>query len=128
MAIVAPDLSRLYGNIRLDADARQMAAVLRLARQEAISSATDKNVVFYTESTKYKYDSTYYFNPGIAYIGTTTFTTSYAGKPACVFKPSGVPGCGGTVTIANNRGEKRYIIVNPAAGRIRVSKKPPANW
>jgi len=99
-----------------------------LARQEAVYSSDNKAVMFYTESTRYKYDSTYWLNPGINYVGTTTFTTSYAGKPSCIFTPSGAPSGGGTVTIQNRAKVKRYIIVNPVAGRVRVSEEPPANW
>jgi len=125
LTMAVPTFNRVYENIKLNADAQQMASVLRLARQEAVYSGQAKTVIFYTRSTKYKYDSSYWLNSGINYVGATTFLTKYAGKPACIFNPSGAPSRGGTVTIKNSSNVKRYIIVNPVAGRVRVSEEPP---
>jgi len=127
LTMAVPTFNRVYENIKLNADAQQMASVLRLARQEAVYSGQAKIVVFYTQSTKYKFigKSSYWFNSGVNYAGSTTFTTRYANKPACIFNPSGAPSGGGTVTIENSSNVKRYIIVNPVAGRVRVSEEPP---
>lgn len=40
-----------------------------------------------------------------------------------IFYPTGAPSMGGTVTLANGRGEKRYVKVTVGAGRVRVTKE-----
>ncbi len=40
-----------------------------------------------------------------------------------IFHPTGAPSMGGTVTLVNDRGEKRYVMVTVGAGRVRVAKE-----
>ncbi|HBK52580.1 GspH/FimT family pseudopilin [Syntrophomonas wolfei] len=129
LALAAPEFSTIIQKQRLQSDAQRMSWVLRMARQEAISSGQSQVIYFYTSDTKYKVKngSTYQLSPGITYLGLTTFA-KHDDKAACIFLPSGVPSHAGTVTLENQKGELRYIIVSVAAGRIRVSDKPPLNW
>jgi len=48
----------------------------------------------------------------------TTFTNNQF-----FFYPSGAPSMGGTVPLANGRGEKRYVKVTVGAGRVRVTRE-----
>lgn len=48
----------------------------------------------------------------------TTFTYNEV-----FFYPSGAPSMGGTVPLANGRGEKRYVKVTVGAGRVRVARE-----
>lgn len=127
--IATPLLSKTLESVRLKSDARQMASLLRMARQEAITSGEPRTVVFYPNNAKYKISgqSTYYLQSGVAYVGATTFTMRVGGLPACGFSPSGAPSSGGTVTLGNSN-KRMYVIVNPAAGRVRVSESPPEDW
>ena len=127
--ITMPALARPLEDAKLQADARRMAAVLRMARQESITTGKPQTVVFYTSATKYKImgQSTYYLKSGIDFVGTTTFTMRAESSPACSFSPSGAPSSGGTVTLCNHY-SRLYIIVNPVAGRVRISESPPASW
>ena len=118
-AMATPLFTETLASARLQTDARQMASLLRLARQSAISSGQAKMVIFYPQNAKYKF--------GISFVGKTTFTMQVEELPACGFSPSGVPSSGGTVTLGNNN-ELLYVIVNPVAGRIRISNSPPINW
>lgn len=129
ISLASPVFTRVIEGNKLKADARQMAYVLKTARQAAIMSSESKSVIFYTGSTKYKYDgeATYWLNSGVTYAGTSTFSGDI-GREKCTFQPSGAPESGGTVILKNKINDKLYIIVNPAAGRIRVSEAPPANW
>lgn len=129
MSLASPVFSSIVERNKLKADATQMAGVLKTARQEAIMSSESKSVIFYTESTKYKFagEATYWLNSGISYAGTSTFNGDI-GRGKCTFSPSGAPDSGGTVILKNKNNDKLYIIVNPVAGRIRISEVPPANW
>ena len=124
-----PKLSTAMGAWELKADAGRMASLLRLARQEAITSGQPRTVIFYPANAKYKINGETSINlePGNSFIGTTTFTQKVGGLPACGFSPSGAPSSGGTVTLGNGSG-RIYIIVNPVAGRIRISESPPQDW
>lgn len=127
--IALPALSKPLDAVKLQTDARQMASLLRLARQQAITCGQPETVVFYTGNAKYKMNGqpSHYLNPGISFIGTTTFTAKVGGVPACSFSPSGAPSSGGTVTLSNGN-DRIYVIVNPVAGRVRVSNNPPEDW
>ena len=128
-SMTTPLFAKALASVRLQTDARQMASVLRLARQEAISSGQGKMVEFYPNNGKYKIvgQASYALNHGIAFVGNTTFTMRIDELPACGFSPSGAPSSGGTITLGNSD-NRLYVIVNPVAGRIRISATPPDNW
>ncbi len=127
--LMAPSFSGILKSAQLNADARKMASVLKLARQEAISTGQPRTVVFYPGNQKYKINggASYSLSQGVNFIGTTSFPKGGSGLPVCGFSPSGAPSSGGTVTLGNNM-KKLYLIVNPVAGRIRISTTPPDNW
>jgi len=128
-SMTTPLFTKTLASARLQTDARQLASLLRLARQTAISSGQGKTVVFYPNNAKYKVvgEAPYNLEPGISFVGNTTFTARVGGLPACGFSPSGAPSSGGTITLGS--GDNRlYVIVNPVAGRVRISARPPDNW
>lgn len=128
-SLAVPSLHAVLCNQDLEADAHELAWVLRLARQESLYSGMPSYVKFYCSNDTYIYGETrYQFNPGISYTGTPTFPTRVGTIPACIFLPSGHPGAGGTVVLGGSNGQQRYIIVNPVAGRIRISEQPPQGW
>ena len=128
-AIAVPVLDGPLDDARLYTDARQMANVLRSARQQAISSMETTTVIFYPASARYKVagkpSST--LQSGVQFVGGTTFTTRLGSMPTCVFAPTGAPGSGGTGTLTNGH-KLMYVIVNPVAGRVRLSETPPDGW
>jgi Tfp pilus assembly protein FimT len=128
-AIAMPALSKPLDTVKLRTDARQLASLLRLARQQSITSGQPKTVVFYPGNAKYKINgqSSHLLNPGINFVGATTFTNKLGGLPVCSFSPSGVPSSGGTITLSN-RDSRIYVIVNAVAGRVRISDSPPEDW
>jgi Tfp pilus assembly protein FimT len=135
LSLAVPSLTATLEITKLKADANEMAQFLRLARQDAVTSEKTSMIVFYSNSNRYKvYNSSYplgathLLNQGNIIVGISSFTQKVGGNPACAFYPSGAPGSGGTVTIKNKNNQKLYIIVNPVAGRVRISDKPPENW
>lgn len=134
-SMAVPSLAGTVEMLKLRADAQKMAGVLRMARQDAITSGQTSKVVFYADSNRYKnYDSssprgaTYLLNKGNIICGVPNFTPKILGNPACIFYSTGAPVAGGTVTLKNKYNQKLYVIVNLVVGRIRISDKPPDNW
>lgn len=135
--IAIPSFKMVWENQKLNGDAKKLATVLRTARSEAILYGKPVIVYFYIHDNSYKVvypdipdmpDTRYYLRPGIKYIGGTTFPDGANRVKYCLFYSSGAPNQGGTITLGNSTNTKRYVIVNGAAGRVRVSDKPPANW
>ncbi len=125
-AIAYPSMARPLNDAKLETDARQMADVLRMARQQAITTGQTATVVFYPANAMYKINGQSLINlkTGIRFVGLTSFTTRVNTLPACTFSPTGAPGSGGTVTLTNGN-RLIYVIVNPVAGRVRLSDTPP---
>lgn len=127
---VLPSLLPVLDKIRLQADARDLAQALRLTRQQAISTGKPAAVYIYPYASLYRVQngSNLSFREGVKCVDTTLGPAYSGGPPACTFYPSGAPlPRAGTVVLANKRGEKAYIIVNPVVGRVRVSNSPP-DW
>jgi len=122
-----PIFTKTLEAAKLKSDAQQMASVLRMARQEAITSGQQKDVVFYPSYAKYKLGSKYYYlSSGTEFVGNTKFPLR-ATKPTCSFLPSGATNMTpGTATLRNNN-TLRYVIVHPG-GRVRVSEEQPESW
>ena len=122
-------LKDIYSSYTLKADSRQIARMLKSARQEAIATGEPQLVLFYHNDNSIKFmGKRYRFSPEVQYASIPNFTTSVGGVKACRFNPTGAPGSGGVVVLKNRRQEKTYIIVSAVAGRIRISDQPPDNW
>lgn len=121
-----PELKIVNEKYELEAEAKELAWVLRSARQDAIMSGESKSVFFYPLADKYKDHNGNWCDLKKGIKMTVNFNT-ITGKPACVFSASGAPN-GGTVTLISKSGFKRYVVVSPVTGRIRVSATPPDNW
>ncbi len=136
-AIAFPLFVGLLDDQKLTNEADLLASVLRKARSDAVLHGKPIVVKFYVNDNSYKVfytqipgmeDIRYRLQKDITYVGTTTFPPGIDKNPYCGFTSTGTPSGSGTVTLINNRGTKRYIIVNPVAGRIRISDQPPAHW
>ncbi len=129
-SLATPLFDKVFQANQLEADAQKLAWFLRACRQESVYLHKAQTVLFYTNGAKYKIlgGTQHSLSPGIEFVGTTTFVTRVAGLPACIFLPTGAPSSGGTVTLKNKHNAKKYVIVNPVAGRVRVSSEPPRGW
>ncbi|MGR6836447.1 GspH/FimT family pseudopilin [Syntrophomonas erecta] len=130
LLLSSPLLVRQIDNYRLESDARRLAGVLRDVRQQAVAEGTPQTVKFFIFSGAYQVvgEKTYYLQDGIRFADKTSFKTTIGSTSCCKFTINGSPVTGGTITLANRQNRKKYIIVNPVAGRIRVSEMPPQNW
>lgn len=128
---VLPRMLPVLDKIRLQSDARDVAQALRLTRQQAISTGKPAAVYIYPYASLYRIQDgkNLCFREGVKCVDTTFGSAYPGGPPACTFYPGGAPlPHAGTVVLANKRGEKAYIIVNPVVGRVRVSNSPPSGW
>ncbi len=132
MALAFPRFSSALTELKIDADARQLAGVLRMARTEAITSGANKQVVFYVNDSKnprylYVGKTSYKLGSGVRFASFKPFNSKYKNQPACIFMPNGRALQGGTVALKADNLYK-YVIVLNTTGRIRVSDTPPDSW
>lgn len=115
---------------QLETASRRLAAEIRLLRQEAINSGETCKMEFYVNINRYTLTLPegrrhVYLPEGISYVGTTTFS----GRPPVLeFTSLGRPGTGGGTVTLDGGGQRRFVIVTPVTGRVRVSRTPPENW
>jgi Tfp pilus assembly protein FimT len=117
----------------LDLAARSVALDMRRLQQAAITSGLTCCMQFYLSNHSYRMldyaadtIKRIYLPEGIT-IQSVTFLSSGGTYNLC-FRRSGAPNRGGTLCIRNERGDRRYVIVTPATGRVRISKTPPEHW
>jgi prepilin-type N-terminal cleavage/methylation domain-containing protein len=113
----------------LDAASRRMAADFRLLRHTAIFCGETCRVDFFIHVNRYELrlpDGRQRIDlpREVEFIGNTTFSGT---PPALRFNNMGRPSSGGTVILKAGNA-RRYIIVTPVTGRVRISKNPPQHW
>ncbi len=128
-ALAVPRLNFLTSSWHLDTASRQLASELRLLRQEAVKSGNQCKAEFYIYLNRYTLTTPQgkrhvYLPDTVTFEGSTTFSGL---PPTLTFNSLGRPGSGGTVILKSGNA-KRYIIITPVTGRIRVSLEPPQNW
>ena len=114
---------------QLEAVSRRMAGELRLLRQEAIGSGITYRMEFYVHVNRYTLNRSgkrewVDLPQGVIFEGNTTFSGM---PPSVSFNHLGRPGSGGTV-ILRSGDYRRYVIVAPVTGRVRISRTPPQHW
>lgn len=106
--------------------ARMIANDIRLAQQKSITESNSYRLLFNTTAGD-NYQLLSVSNKSeINYLpkGIKIIRTNFTDKTLS-FLPSGAPSQGGRVVLENRFGGRRYIIVTPATGRVRISDKPP---
>lgn len=112
-----------------EATSRRMAGELRLLRQEAIGSGITYRMEFYVHVNRYTLNRSgkrewVNLPQGVSFEGNTTFSGM---PPSVSFNHLGRPASGGTV-ILRSGDYRRYVIVAPVTGRVRISRSPPQHW
>ena len=124
-----PALNKVYQHYALETASSQLAWTLRCARSEAMLQGRSCNVKFYVSVNQYRSETdSYSLARGVVYAGVPTFPSRIGSIPVCSFHATGAPAGGGTVVLMNLLNDKKYIIVNPVAGKVRISDDPPENW
>lgn len=117
----------------LELAAQSVALDMRRIQQAAITAGVTCEMQFYLANNSYRRldhaageTKRIYLPEGIE-IYAITFIKS-GSTYNLTFLRSGAPNRGGTLCIGNKLGDRRYILVTPATGRVRISKEPPGNW
>lgn len=114
---------------QLETASRRMAGELRLLRQEAISQGRPCRMEFYVHVNRYTLNRSgsrdwVDLPQEVIFEGNTTFPGL---PPSVQFNHLGRPGSGGTI-ILRSGDYRRYVIVAPVTGRVRISRTPPLHW
>ncbi|MDD2372438.1 MAG: GspH/FimT family pseudopilin [Syntrophomonadaceae bacterium] len=125
--ISLPRFDRVIEDYKLKIDARQLATVLRSARQEAIMTGNDQKVLFKRNLNCYiksgTTHATYTLSRNITFTADGCTFKEHGGYPVCGFAPSGaVKDQAGKITLANKYGKRTAVVVNPSAGRVRIEE------
>lgn len=126
-SIAIPDFKATLEDYRLKNAATEIASDIRLIQQRAISEGNIFKIIFdlnkrdrYHVAQGTRILKTAYLPDGVILEG-----TSLGGGHQIVFTESGAPSPAGSITLKNKRGERRYVIVAVATGRVRISENPP---
>ncbi|NPV44651.1 MAG: prepilin-type N-terminal cleavage/methylation domain-containing protein [Firmicutes bacterium] len=127
VSIVIPNFKGTLEDYRLKNAAMEIASEIRLIQQRAISEGDIFKIIFdlnnrdrYHVARGTRILKTAYLPDGVILEG-----TSLGGGHQIVFTESGAPVPAGSITLKNKRGERRYVIVAVATGRVRISENPP---
>lgn len=119
---------RSFGQWPLRTASQEMAARIREARQTAIASGEVCYVVFFEFSRRYRLElptGKEWFNlPAEVSFGGTNFPL-FDNRPTVYFRYTGAPNRGGHLILRDANGRRRFIIVTPVTGRVRISETPP---
>lgn len=131
-AVAAPRMQDLGQRRNLEIGARNLATEMRRAQQRAVTLGYGQIIQFRHDSVYRVIDgkteeTSYHHLPGGVFRSAVNFPL-VDGYSTLRFNYNGSPSSGGTVSLENGAGEKRYVIVAPATGRVRISEYPPENW
>ncbi|NLN07165.1 MAG: prepilin-type N-terminal cleavage/methylation domain-containing protein [Firmicutes bacterium] len=126
-ALAVPAVAAL-STWQLQAAVREMVSDMREVRETAITHGLTCSLVFYEIGGRYRLNL-----PGGTIWRELPQGVSYAavnflgvdGRPTLAFRYTGAPNRGGHLALIDQRGRKKYIIVTPVTGRVRVDDKPP---
>jgi prepilin-type N-terminal cleavage/methylation domain-containing protein len=122
LSLTQASVGSLADRVRLRNEAESLAWVLRDVRQQAISANQPLAVRFDAGERLYRYPEggetvEHALAEGISFVGDAPVT-------AFTFNPSGAPSRGGHIGLTNRRGQM-FVIINPDAGRVRLSDSAP---
>lgn len=126
-AIAIPAM-RSFGQWPLRAASQEMAARIREARQTAMATGNICYVVFFEFSARYRLElptGREWINlPSEVVFGGINFPL-FDNRPTVYFRYTGAPNRGGHLILRDRNGRRRFIIVTPVTGRVRISETPP---
>lgn len=111
--------------LKLNNTAKILKSNLRLFQDKAIVEGQYYEFRFDITMNRYriyrgtKAIQTVNFPSGVHYLYVTIGSDVFL--PVLRFYPTGSPSSGGTIALENNQKAKRYIVVTPAVGRVRIS-------
>lgn len=128
LTAIAVPVMRSLGQWPLRAASQEMAARIREARQTAMATGKVCFVVFFEFSGRYRLElptGREWVNlpAGVVFSGINF--PLFDNRPTVYFRYTGAPNRGGHLILRDAGGRRRYIIVTPVTGRVRISETPP---
>ncbi len=130
-AVILPSLITANNRSDLERVAEMMIAEFSLAQQTAVATGIVCRVYFYKNVEAFRVflpetGRTVWLPEGIR-IHSNNFPDTDGGVYRLLsFNRNGAPNQAGTIGLRDKQGNKLYIIVNIATGRMRISETPPA--
>jgi len=129
LAVAAPALQGFGEKRNLEIAARALATEMRKAQQKAITSGCGQTIEF-RDNDRYRVVDTkthdyytVYFPEGITYK--ERLFPKLNNIHYLRYNYNGSPSSGGRIGLGNSAGDRIYVIVTPATGRVRISGSPP---
>lgn len=123
LVLTIPVLSRLREKLLLLGTAYQVASIIRLARIEAVEEGMQTRVLFDIVGNSVVFRGKRGLMRHRMPDGVSLYTTNFPSHELLFFS-RGTPQCGGTVVL-RTKTERKYVIVAPVTGRVRLSDTPP---
>jgi prepilin-type N-terminal cleavage/methylation domain-containing protein len=122
LSLAQTRVSTAMSTVQLRNEAEFLAWVLRETRQQAISANQRQSVQFHIDTRSYSYlEGDEHLDrllpEGVEFIEPLNL-------PTCTFNPTGAPSRGGHIGL-KTAAKQMFVIINPAAGRVRVDSSPP---
>jgi len=128
LTTIAIPVVRSLGQWPLRAASQEMAARIREARQTAMATGKVCFVVFFEFSGRYRLElpagREWVALPDEVVFGGINFPL-FDNRPTIYFRYTGAPNRGGHLVLRDGNGRRRFIIVTPVTGRVRISETPP---
>ncbi|NLM46285.1 MAG: prepilin-type N-terminal cleavage/methylation domain-containing protein [Firmicutes bacterium] len=126
-ALAVPAVSAL-ASWRLQTAVREMASDMREVRETAITHGLTCSLVFYEAGGRYRLNllgGTVWreLPQGVSFAAVNFLEVDR--RPTLAFRFTGAPNRGGHLALSDAKGRKKYIIVTPVTGRVRVDDNPP---
>ena len=122
--VAVPQFTGVLADYRLKSDALRLAAEIRKVQQESVyGKAGSFKIRFLKNNGQYRIEErvrileTYELSPGVrmaeVVLGANPLTFTIDGAPA---------GGGGRIVLENDRGQRYYVYIIGATGRVRASR------
>jgi len=118
-------INRAMQRINLNNTANLLQSELRLIQVRAVAEGQYYEIRFDVGLNRYRLFrgseriKTVRFEPGISYDPTRSLIS------AIRYYPTGAPSSGATIALLDSHKNRKYVIITPAIGRVRVSEEPP---
>jgi len=125
--IAAPRIEPVLARQRLASDAQKICWTLRDNRERSIASGSPQSVEFFLYGSSYRLlpnGTLCQLSGGISY-DFISIPKNEHNRILLSYNILGTPSQGGTIALKNNFGDKKYIVITPVIGRVRVSDTPP---
>ncbi len=127
-SITYPKMGGNRDHFLLDATARALAVNIREAQSHAVTVSQKTMIGFYCNLNLYYVELSgekeWIFLPRGITISDNNFP-KFHGLKRLSFTNTGAPNRGGHVGFQNERGDRLYVIVTPATGRVRIGSEAP---